>query len=63
MNKLVEDIIPKENIKNSKDIIDECNNMITFLKEMYQNWKDIMLFVLNNYKDIDKVAISKFWGE
>lgn len=63
MNKLVEDIIPKENIKNSKDIIDECNTMIIFLKEMYQNWKDILLFVLNNYKDIDKVIINKFWGE
>ncbi len=61
MNKLVQDIIPKENIKNSEDIINECNIMISSLEEMYRNWKDIMLFVLNNYDGLNKVAISKFW--
>ena len=60
MNDLI-DSISNNNDEESKNILNECDNMIKSIEEMYSNWSDIMMFVLNNYKDIDKIAINNYW--
>ena len=60
MNDLI-DSISNNNDEESKNILNECDNMIKSIEEMYSNWSDIMMFVLNNYKDIDKIAIDNYW--
>ena len=62
MNDLI-DSISNNNDEESKNILNECDNMIKSIEEMYSNWSDIMMFVLNNYKDIDKIAINNYWRD
>lgn len=61
MNNLMDSISNNSNDEESKNILSECDNMIKLIEEMYSNWSDIMMFVLNNYKDIDKIAINNYW--
>ena len=61
MNDLMGSISNNSNDEESKNILNECDNMIKLIEEMYSNWSDIMMFVLNNYKDIDKIAINNYW--
>ena len=62
MNDLINSI-SNNNDEESKNILNECDNMIKSIEEMYSNWSDIMMFVLNNYKDIDKIAINNYWRD
>ena len=63
MNDLMGSISNNSNDEESKNILNECDNMIKSIEEMYSNWSDIMMFVLNNYKDIDKIAINNYWRD
>lgn len=63
MNNLMDSISNNSNDEESKNILSECDNMIKLIEEMYSNWSDIMMFVLNNYKDIDKIAINNYWRD
>jgi hypothetical protein len=64
LNKLIEDIIPNDSsipeILRKSNIISECNSLIQNMEEMYSNWRDIMMFVLDNYDQIDKISVNNW---
>lgn len=61
LEKLIDDIIPNDRsidkVTKSKISL-ECKDLIQSIEKLYSNWKDIMMFVLNNYKDIDNISIT-----
>lgn len=65
LDKLIQDIIPKDKDLNKsyKDkLVEEGTNLTEEIKELYSNWKDVMTFVLNNYKGLDKLT-ANIWSE
>ena len=63
LEKLVEDIIPNDDSisqKSKSRMTLECIDLMKSIEKLYSNWRDIMLFVLNNYDHVENISITNW---